>query len=246
MVRFWRWLKELFSRLFGRKRFTELPVFAEPLEKELAEVDWRNRDVLVGSLGTAQQLGDNLEGNYYYVPACHIDSLDLPVRYVAIYQSRTLFGEQAGIRYYGEVLGTEQVQRSQIRFPVIRDNGEEHYYRFHVKRWEILPRPIKILDAWVREPRFTCFFLLNRAVYSYELFGTCSERDFRVAAMVRKLLEGEKRPFVCRLRQDRTMTLKKSLLTIRDAKGKTQDVLSLEELRESPGSALHRIRWAIR
>ena len=245
-MRFWRWLKELFLRLFGRKRFVELSVFGEALEEDLAKVDWARRDVLVGSLGTAQQLADNLEGNYYYVPACHIDSLDLPIQYVAIYQSRTLFGENAGIRYYGEVLATEQVQRSQIRFPVIRDNAEELYYRFRVKRWEVLPEPIDIRDAWVREPRFTCFFLLNRAVYSYELFGICSERDFRVAAMVRMLLEGGKEPFVCRLRQDRLLTLQKGLLTIRDTKGNPQDILSLEELRESPGSALHRIRWTLR
>ena len=73
------------------------------IEEKLAKVDWSVRDVLVGSLRDREQLKIALEHNFYHVPSRQLGEDDLPIRYVAIYQSRNIFGTEAGIRYYGEV-----------------------------------------------------------------------------------------------------------------------------------------------
>ena len=248
MAKIWLWLKSFLFRLLHRKRpmeAVELPALSEDLEAELAAVDWSRRDVLVGSLGSPEQLADNLLWNYYYVPACHLDDDDLPVRYVAVYQSWNLFGEDSGIRYYAEVVQTEKLPRCKIHFPVVRDNGEELYYCFRVKQWDMLPEPIAIRDAWVSEPRFTNAFLLKRSRYSFELFGIRSEQDFRLTVTLRKLLEGSEQPFAYKIGTDRALRLKNSVLTVLDSHGKILDKMSLEEFRESPGSALQRFRWVL-
>ncbi len=249
VARIWLWLKRFFRKLFQRKRpieAVELPALSEDLEAELAKVDWSRQDVLVGSLGSQEQFADNLLWNYYYVPACHLDEEDLPVRYVAIYQSRNLFEEDSGIRYYAEVVQTEKLERCKVHFPVVRDNGEELYYCFRVKQWEILPEPIAIRDAWVSEPRFTNAFLLQHSRYSYELFCIRSEPVFRLAVSLRKLLEGGENPFAYKIGEERTLRLKNGVLTVHHSHGKTLDRISLEEFRETPGSALQRIKWALR
>lgn len=249
MRKLWRLLKYFLLKLFRRKRAVEaveLPALSEDLEAELGLVDWSQRDVLVGSLGSREQLADNLQWNYYYVPAYHIDTGDLPIRYVAIYQSWNLFGEDGGIRCYGEVAGVEKVERRKIRFPVVRDNGEELYYCFYVKQWKTLADPIALRDAWVSEPRFTNSFLLRHCAHSFELFGIRSEQDFRLAVCLREILDGADTPFAYRVTPERSLVLRKGKLAVRDHNGKVLDSLSLTNVRETPGSALQRIKWALR
>ena len=72
------------------------------IERKLAKVDWSRRDVLVGTLRSKEQLDICLEHNFYYVPAERVEK-HLPIRYAAIYQTRNIFGKDAGIVYYGEV-----------------------------------------------------------------------------------------------------------------------------------------------
>jgi len=122
-------------------------------------VDWSVKDVLVGSLGSIDQLKDNLARRYYYVPAENVYKDSLPVQYIALYQSYNLFGESGGIKYYGEVIETKRVKRKNIDFPIRRNNGEEWYYAFRVKSWNKLPVAIAVKDEGVYKPKFTNMFL---------------------------------------------------------------------------------------
>jgi len=148
------------------------------IRKRLYEVDWSIKDVLVGSLGSVQQLQDNLKRNYYYVSAKYVSETALPIRYVSIFQSKTLFGNNAGIRYYGKVIQTKLIPRKQIDFPLRRNNGDELYYAFGIEEWKTLPATIGIKYDIVREPRFTNKLLLDLAGQSYELFNIMSSEHF--------------------------------------------------------------------
>lgn len=149
------------------------------IEKKLEKVDWEVRDVLVGSLGSDEQLRKNLDGNFYYVPAKYISKEQLPIRYVAIYQSKVK--SNPGIRYYGEVVGVSRVKRKEIRaVPVRRNNPEEVYYYFSVKKWKLLDEPITVRTEYVSEPKFTNLFLLQNCRDAYELFNINSESEYRL------------------------------------------------------------------
>jgi len=150
------------------------------IEKRLALVNWDNMDVLVGSLGSREQFDDNIRRKYYYVPEKYIDRSRHPIRFIALYLSENMFGTQAGIRYYGEVIDEKLLKRSEIHFPTRRNNGDELYYAFRVKEWVSLPCAIAVRDEVVYEPKFTNLFLLCHCSRTFELFNIHSDKQYRL------------------------------------------------------------------
>lgn len=78
---------------------------------------------------------------FYHIPVKELRESNLPVRTVALYQSKNLFGAKAGIRYYGDVVSCTKVLRKDIT-EIPRDSNEL-YYRLEIKEWKKLQKPIK-------------------------------------------------------------------------------------------------------
>lgn len=153
------------------------------IEDKLAKIDWNQRDVLVGALRNRAQLDTCLKHKFYHIPASKIKDADLPIHYVAIYQSINIFGREAGIRYYGEVTKTSVVKRRDIR--EIPKNSDEAYYRFEIKEWKELNVPLTAKE--VRDfPFFTNMFLLQHCPDVPDLH-IGSEEEYRLYTEVRRL-----------------------------------------------------------
>ena len=153
------------------------------IEDKLAKIDWNQRDVLVGALRNRVQLQTCLKHKFYHIPASKIKDVDLPIHYVAIYQSINIFGREAGIRYYGEVTKTSVVKRRDIR--EIPKNSDEEYYRFEIKEWKELNIPLVAKE--VRDfPFFTNIFLLQHCPDVPDLHIS-SEEEYRLYTEVRRL-----------------------------------------------------------
>lgn len=153
------------------------------IEDKLAKIDWNQRDVLVGALRNRAQLDTCLKYKFYHIPASKIRDADLPIHYVAIYQSINIFGREAGIRYYGEVTKTSAVKRRDIR--EIPKNSDEAYYRFEIKEWKELNIPL--VAKGVRDfPFFTNMFLLQHCPDVPDLHIS-SEEEYRLYIEVRRL-----------------------------------------------------------
>jgi hypothetical protein len=167
--------------------FATLP---DGIEVLLHSVDWSRSDVLVGSLGSVSQFDDNLARKYYYVPAKSVTKDALTVDYIALYQSRTLFGKDAGIKYYGKVSEAKELLRKEINFPMRKGNGEEKYYAFRVESWKTLPITVGVRFETVYKPRLTNIFLLEHCTESYELFDIKSCEQFVLLHEVKQLLGG--------------------------------------------------------
>lgn len=147
----------------------QLPLSA-PVEERLKTVHWAVQDVLIGTLASQRQLKVCLEAQFYHIPAERLKQTDFPIRYIAIYQSRNLFGKEAGVQYYGEVRQHTLVRRGDIREIAARPNTENKlYYRFEIKEWKQLEKPIV-----AKEMRFitgfTNLFLLTTATELPELW----------------------------------------------------------------------------
>ena len=154
----------------------ERAVLPRGTEERLAKTDWSVRDVLVGDLRSSEQLEKCLENNFYYVPVASISDSSLPIRYVAIYQSKKLFGTRAGIQYYGEVKKCLQVLRCEIK-EIPRDS-DELYYRLEIRNWLNLPKVITAKE--IRQFRFfTSLFLLEHCSEVDELLMR-SEEQYRL------------------------------------------------------------------
>ncbi len=145
------------------------------IESKLAKVNWKERDVLVGTLRNQNQLKVCIENRFYHVPVARIEESQLPIRYVAIYQTKALFGAEARIEYYGEVISSRVVKRREIT--EIPKNSDELYYRFQIKEWDRLSRPIEPKERGFAI-MFTNLFLLEHSSQVPELLLE-TEEEYR-------------------------------------------------------------------
>lgn len=181
--------EELLTKLVGESDISafERTILPKGIEERLARVDWNRRDVLVGSLRSKEQWNACYAGNYYYVPVKNLPTNSRQANYVAIYQSKTMYGKEAGILYYGEVLRTEIVQRKDINSLPSHALPSEPYYRFEIREWIELPSRIAFESEWVYKPRYTNLFLLQNCRRTYELFNIKSEADYRLVSELRRI-----------------------------------------------------------
>ena len=154
------------------------------IEEKLEKVDWTTRDVLVGSMRDQKQLDICLQHKFYHIPVGELRDSDFPIRTVALYQSKNLFGVQAGIRYYGDVISCTKVFRKEIA--EIPKNSDEFYYRFEIKEW--LPLRIKINPKEFGFVKlFTNRFLLEHSSEIPEL-KLRSEEEYRLYYELKRAL----------------------------------------------------------
>ncbi|MEA4903142.1 restriction endonuclease-like protein [Desulfitobacterium sp.] len=154
------------------------------IEEKLARTDWSVRDVLVGALSSPGQLKICLQHRFYHIPVSRLDESSFPIRYVAIYQSIRLFGRSAGIRYYGEVTKCIPVKRSEIL--EIPKKSEELYYRFEIKKWKELAKPIRPKEMGFAARLLTNTFLLHHSSELPEL-SIRSEAEYRLYTELKRL-----------------------------------------------------------
>ncbi len=132
-------------------------------------IDFANRDVVVGPLSKAEQLDVCLKNKFYHIPCSEIAESRFPLRYVALYQSSNKFKNAAGINYYGEIILTEKVKRSDITEIPASKNAEALYYKFYVKEWKQLKTSIKPKEMRISSRIYTNLFLILNSEYVPEL-----------------------------------------------------------------------------
>lgn len=154
------------------------------IEDKLQKVDWSTRDVLIGDLRSAAQLDICLEHKFYHIPVSQVKDENLPIRYVALYQSNRLFGAGSGIRYYGEVKSCRRVRRREIHY--LPKASNELYYYLEVKEWKTLSKPIAIKERSMGR-QFTNMFLLEHSSEAPEL-GIRSEAEYRLFSELKRAL----------------------------------------------------------
>ncbi len=159
--------------------------FPEPLQAEVPGAFQESRDVLVGTLRNREQLEISLKNRFYHIPAELADIEEMPVSYVALYQSKRLFGTEAGVRYWGRVSRARKLSRSEIG--EIPKDSEQLYYRFEIEEWNRLPRAIKAKEISFNRG-YTNLFLLLHSRETPELF-IASHREYVIYEKLRALSE---------------------------------------------------------
>ena len=149
---------------------------------ELGAVDFTRMDVLIGTVRNDEQFDYCMAEKAYYVPAKTVDSADLPVSVIALYEEGLT--RRAGIKRYGRVTDTRVVKRSDIPVPMSRPNPDEAYYLFSVADWVYLEHPIAIQDTARGKPMFTNEFLLTHCRRSYQLLAIRSPEAYRLCALL--------------------------------------------------------------
>ena len=215
------------------------------IESRLAKVDWNKRDVLVGTLKNKHQLDVCLQKKFYHIPASRIGDENFPIHYVAIYQTKAMFGSDAKIQYYGEVKSTKLVRRREIH--EIPRNSDELYYRFEIKSWRKLDRPIEPKERGFVSI-FTNLFLLRHSSYVPELFIQ-SEEEYRFYTELKRRTDAsvtnEENPAGgFSIGNSRIAFENGQILLSKD--GKTIDQCSISEFGKTPNAIFRRFMAQIR
>ncbi len=159
------------------------------IEEKLQKIDWNRKDVMIGTLRSKTQLEVCLKGKFYYLPAVHLHDESLPIRIVALYQSRMTFGEEAQIAYYGEVKRIQKVKRKEIReMPFAPERAEMDYYRLEIREWKKLSRPIQVKERGIYTSAYTNEFLLRNAETISELFLK-SKEEYRFLTELKRFVQ---------------------------------------------------------
>lgn len=164
------------------------PALSPELEEELQKADWSSREVLVGTVRTPEQLQFNLKKKGYYVPEKFLSEKLASIQYIALFEE-TADGKLEIVRY-GEVTGVRKIERGKIPVPMRKNaDPDEPYHYFTVKSWELLEHPVMASQRELGRPQLTNRFLLEHCSNAYLLFSVKTEKEYRLAKEIGRVLE---------------------------------------------------------
>ena len=157
----------------------------EPNASDDVEALYKNRNVLVGVVRSKHQFYKLIKYKFYHIPIAELKNCEMPVKYVAIYQSKKLFKNKSGIVFFGEVAECKTVPRHKIR--EIKKNSDEPYLYLKIKRWHRLSNKIRANE--MENVAFsTTMFLLKNSKDASELHIR-SKREFEFYQKLVKIVK---------------------------------------------------------
>jgi len=151
--------------------------------ERLQKADIKKRNVLVGLCTSKEHYQFCMNHRVYYWPAKDIDEKRFPLEYIAIYQTKGVFGDfndgikqYSAIRYYEKLTGRQLRKRYTDKVPILSKQKNEVFYVFDLAgNWESLERPI-LSDDVVRHHFYTNIDLLKCCRTRKELAMTSLEQ----------------------------------------------------------------------
>lgn len=138
------------------------------IEERLKSVEWNKREVLIRLVPDQRHHELFLKNKMYFTR--RFDTVNLPIRYVALYEKGT------GIGWYGEVIGWRRAPRRSL--PGKSRHSREQYHVFEVLKWLPLSAPITVSEYGPNPIAYTNFFLLSNSMTYSELLLK-NEADYR-------------------------------------------------------------------
>lgn len=151
--------------------------------ERLQKVDLTKRNVLVGLCMNLEHYQFCLNHRIYYWPAKDIDEKRFPLEYIAIYQTKGIFGDgndgisrYGAVRYYEKMTGRQLRKRFAESVPIAAKQKNETFYVFDIAgAWQTLDKTI-ISDDAVRHHFYTNINLLLCSRTRKELSMTSLEQ----------------------------------------------------------------------
>lgn len=172
-------MEDFLDEIIDESSYSSFERAIQPTGKEdyLKDEYFSNREVLVGALKGKEQLEVNLKYNFYHIPKDKINLVKNNIKYIALYQSKTKFVDDAGILWYGKIKNIDIVKRSEIH--ELPKADDTLYYKFEIEEWYKLENKIEILNHSIRNFIYTTMYLINNASSVTELFIKAKE-EFRL------------------------------------------------------------------
>ncbi|WP_077615742.1 restriction endonuclease-like protein [Caenibacillus caldisaponilyticus] len=217
---------------------------------------WRSsleEKVLVGNVNGLDRYHAHMRHCFYHIPVRILRSGWQEARYVALYipqKVSTLADVANGITYYGKIIDTELVKRSDIK--EIPSRNQEYYVRFRVDGWRRLDHTIGPVGYGIVSYMMTTLNMLKKAYDLPELFIK-SEEELALWRMLRRFsrqiridLDNRSVDLAKRIKaykiRDLTFTIDEQRRRLAASKqGKVLKTFNLEELRKRPSTLFREI-----
>ncbi|NLJ78845.1 MAG: DUF2357 domain-containing protein [Tissierellia bacterium] len=126
-------------------------------------------NVMVVNVKDRDHMQAYMDNNFYHIPVKRLSNIRLGVEYIAFYQSKASFGEEAGIRYFAKIEGVEKYRRGECR-EILAKPGMEGvlYLRLNLKNIKRI-RTVEPIQSGTRLVSYTTLYLLKNAENMHEL-----------------------------------------------------------------------------
>lgn len=152
----------------------------------IENIDFEKKDVLVGAVKNKEQFNIILKNRFYHIPYKRVSHNLSNLKYVALYQSKELFDDNSGIKYFGEINDWHIIKRRDIK--EIPKSSDELYIKFEIKEWKQLINKIKPKEYGVRSHLYTNYKLLIQADCIPELCIK-SKEEYRLYLEIKRLVD---------------------------------------------------------
>lgn len=106
---------------------------------------------------------------FYHIPEKHLKDVRLGVEYLAFYQSKKSFGDEAGIKYFGRIKTIDKYKRKEcIELPSRKAAGDEIYTRINLEYIKEIKK-VEPIQAGTQLVTYTTLYLLLNAENMHEL-----------------------------------------------------------------------------
>lgn len=143
--------------------------------------------VIVGNVNGVDRFYAHMRYRFYHIPIRNLKEGWHEAQYIALYIPKKVSSQTKvsnGITYYGKIVRTDIVRRSEIK--EIPSNDQRHYVRFHVEGWRRLERTVGPVGYGIVAYTMTTLQMLKRARELPELFVK-SEEELALWRMLRRL-----------------------------------------------------------
>ncbi len=159
----------------------------QTVKEKTKVIPWTAKNVMIGTVRSDVQLEYNLKNNCYYAPARFVNSENLPVKTIVIYEEDD--NKELIIKRKANVVKQKLVSRKSIPVPISKKNGDEKYWFFNLEKWEELKKPIIVKDTYRGQPLFTNEYLIENCKYSYQLVTVNSKTEYDLVQNIESILE---------------------------------------------------------
>ncbi|SKB47145.1 hypothetical protein SAMN02745120_1654 [Acetoanaerobium noterae] len=138
-------------------------------EEDDDNLKFKHSNVMVVNVPTKEHLASYLKNHFFHIPLVKLSNVRLGVQYIAFYQPKNIFKEDAGIYYFAKIRDVRKYKRNECKeLPVIKGNPEKEYLRFELEDFEKVG-PIQTVEYGVELITYTTMYLLKNAETLHEL-----------------------------------------------------------------------------
>lgn len=126
-------------------------------------------NVMVVNVKDKEHFNVYKEHLFYHIPEKHLRDIRLGVEYLAFYQSKKSFGDEAGIKYFGRIKTIDKYKRKKcIEIPSRRGSADEIYTRINLEYIKEIKK-VEPIQAGTQLVTYTTLYLLLNAENMHEL-----------------------------------------------------------------------------